>query len=128
MKTVNLARLNPIKAYQLGRAEGEMNSKAIDIRLGIKLARAHLLLAMAYVNEKDDGTTYLSKPKFAEFYQGVEKTLDRFIEDSIQGEEGIDTYDLADLHIGHDSFIRKRYGLPEGDYSQIIKKGENEKE
>ena len=128
MKTVNLARLNPIKAYQLGRAEGEMNSKAIDIRLGIKLARAHLLLAMAYVNERDDGTTYLSKPKFAEFYQEFEKTLDRFIEDSIQGEDGIDTYDLADLHIGHDSFIRKRYGLPEGDYSQIIKKGGNEKE
>ena len=34
--------------------------------------RAHLLLAMAFVNEKDDGTTFLSKPKFAEFYQEFE--------------------------------------------------------
>ena len=127
MQTINLSRLNPIKAYQLGRAEGERNSKALDIRQGIKLARAHLLLAMAFVNEKDDGTTYLSKPKFAEFYQEFEKTLDKFIEDSIDGEEGLDTYDLADLYIGHDKFIRERYGLPEGDYSQIIKKEERAK-
>lgn len=127
MQTINLSRLNPIKAYQLGRAEGERNSKAIDIRLGIKLARAHLLLAMAFVNEKDDGTTYLSKPKFAEFYQEFEKTFDKFIEDSIDGEEGLDTYDLADLYIGHDKFIRERYGLPAGDYDQIIKKEERAK-
>ena len=127
MQTINLSRLNPIKAYQLGSAEGERNSKAIDIRLGIKLARAHLLLAMAFVNEKDDGTTYLSKPKFAEFYQEFEKTFDKFIEDSIDGEEGLDTYDLADLYIGHDKFIRERYGLPEGEYDQIIKKEERAK-
>lgn len=127
MQTINLSRLNPIKAYQLGRAEGERNSKAIDIRLGIKLARAHLLLAMAFVNEKDDGTTFLSKPKFAEFYQELEKTFDKFIEDSIDGEEGLDTYDLADLYIGHDKFIRERYGLPAGDYDQIIKKEERAK-
>jgi hypothetical protein len=117
-----LARLNPAEAYRLGRADGEMISKALDIKLGIKLARAHLLLAMAYVNEKDDGSTYLSKPKFAEFYQKFEKTFDRFIKESIDGEEGLDTFDIADLYVGHDKFIRERYGLPEGDYSQIIEK------
>lgn len=122
MQTINLSRLNPIKAYQLGRAEGERNSKALDIRQGIRLAKAHLLLAMAFVNEKDDGTTYLSKPKFKEFYLEFEKTFDKFIEDSIDGEEGLDTYDLADLYVGHDKFIRERYGLPEGEYDQIIKK------
>ncbi|MBO5715058.1 MAG: hypothetical protein J6S23_01535 [Clostridia bacterium] len=106
----------------LGKADGELISKALDIRQGIKLAKAHLLLAMAYVNEKDDGTAYLSKPKFAEFYLELEKTFDKFIEDSINGEDGLDTYDIADLHVGHDSFIRKRYGLPEGDYDQIIKR------
>ena len=116
-----LARLNPQQAYQMGRAEGEKISKATDIRVGIKLALAHLLISMAYVNEKDDGTAYLSKPKFKEFYMELEKTIDKFIEDSIDGEEGIDVYDIADLYVGHDSFIRKRYGLPERDYDEIIK-------
>ena len=103
-----LARLNPQQAYQMGRAEGEKISKAMDIRVGVKLALAHLLISMAYVNEKDDGTTYLSKPKFKEFYEELEKTIDKFIEDSINGEEGIDVYDIADLYVGHDSLIRKR--------------------
>ena len=119
-----LSRLNPQQAYQLGRADGELISKGLDIRQGIKLAKAHLLLAMAFVNEKDDGTTYLSKPKFKEFYLELEKTLDKFIEDSIDGEKGLDTYDLADLYVGHDSFIRERYGLPKKDYDEIIKKEE----
>ena len=119
-----LSRLNPQQAYQLGRADGELISKGLDIRQGIKLAKAHLLLAMAFVNEKDDGTTYLSKPKFKEFYLEFEKTFDKFIEDSIDGEEGLDTYDLADLYVGHDSFIRERYGLPKKDYDEIIKKEE----
>lgn len=119
-----LSRLNPQQAYQLGKADGEKMSKALDIRQGIKLAKAHLLLAMAFVNEKDDGTTYLSKPKFKEFYLEFEKTFDKFIEDSIDGEEGLDTYDLADLYVGHDSFIRERYGLPKKDYDEIIKKEE----
>lgn len=122
-----LSRLNPQQAYLLGKADGELLSRGLDIRQGIKLARAHLLLAMAFVNEKDDGTTFLSKPKFAEFYQELEKTFDKFIEDSIDGEEGLDTYDLADLYIGHDKFIRERYGLPEGEYDQIIKKEERAK-
>ena len=116
-----LARLNPQQAYQMGRAEGEKISKATDIRVGVKLALAHLLISMAYVNEKDDGTTYLSKPKFKEFYEELEKTIDKFIEDSINGEEGIDVYDIADLYVGHDSLIRKRYGLPERNYEEIIK-------
>ncbi len=105
----------------MGRAEGEKISKAMDIRVGVKLALAHLLISMAYVNEKDDGTTYLSKPKFKEFYMELEKTIDKFIEDSINGEEGIDVYDIADLYVGHDSLIRKRYGLPEKKYDEIIK-------
>lgn len=116
-----LARLNPQQAYQMGRAEGEKISKAMDIRVGVKLALAHLLISMAYVNEKDDGTTYLSKPKFKEFYMELEKTIDKFIEDSIDGEEGIDVYDIADIYVGRDSFIRKRYGLPEKNYDEIIK-------
>lgn len=128
MKTVNLARMNPVKAYQLGRAEGEKESKALDIRLGIRLAESFLLLAAAYVNEKNDGTTYLSKPKFREFYLELEKTLDRFIEESIESEEGIDTYDIADLYVGHDSTVRERYGLPKGDYSKVIKYGGEDKE
>ena len=69
------ARLNPQQAYQMGRAEGEKISKAMDIRVGVKLALAHLLISMAYVNEKDDGTTYLSKPKFKEFYEELEDIL-----------------------------------------------------
>lgn len=119
-----LARLNPMQAYQLGKAEGEKQSKAADIITGIRLAKVHFLLALAYVNEKDDGTTYLSKPKFKDFYLEFEKTFDKFVNDSIEGEQGLDTYDLADLHVGHDSVIRKRYGLPERDYGQIIKYGE----
>lgn len=116
-----LARLNPQQAYQMGRAEGEKISKAMDIRVGVKLALAHLLISMAYVNEKDDGTTYLTKPKFKEFYEQVEKTIDKFIEDSIDGEEGIDIADIADLYVEHDSFTRKKYGLPERNYNEIIK-------
>ena len=112
---------NPVKAFYQGKAEGEKISKAIDIRVGIKLALAHLLMSMAYVNEKDDGTTYLSKPRFKEFYEEVEKTINKFIEDSIDGEQGLDTYDIADLYVGHDAFIRKRYGLPERNYEEIIK-------
>ncbi len=108
----NIARMNPMQAYQLGRIEGEKYARAADIRRGINLAYAYLLLAMAYTNEKDDGTTYLSKPKFKEFYQGFCKTLQTFVEDSIEGEEGIDTYDIADLYVKHDTEIRERYGLP----------------
>ena len=112
---------NPVKAYYQGKAEGEKYAHAADIHRGINLAYAYLLLAMAYTNEKDDGTTYLSKPKFKEFYEELEKTIDKFIEDSINGEEGIDVYDIADLYVGHDSLIRKRYGLPEKNYDEIIK-------
>jgi hypothetical protein len=107
-----LSRLNPQQAYQLGKADGEKYAHAADIRRGMNLVYAHLLLAMAYTNEKDDGTTYFSKPKFREFYQNFATTLQTFINDSIEGENGIDVYDIADLYVGHDTTIRERYGLP----------------
>ncbi len=107
---------NPVKAYYQGKAEGEKYAHAADIHRGINLAYAYLLLAMAYTNEKDDGTVYLSKPKFREFYTNFAKNLQTFVNDSIEGEPGIDTYDIADLYVGHDSFIRDRYGLPKKNY------------
>ena len=119
-----LARLNPYAAYQLGKAEGEKIAKAEDIIRGINLAYAYMLLAMAYTNEKDDGTTYLSKPKFKEFYETYAETLQKFVSDSIEGEEGIDTYDIADLYVGHDAEVRRRYGLKEKDYYNIEKRNE----
>jgi hypothetical protein len=66
---------------------------------------------MAYTNEKDDGTTYLSKPKFKEYYESFAKTLQTFVTDSIMGEDGIDTEDVANLYVTHDTMIRERYGL-----------------
>ena len=107
---------NPVKAYYQGKAEGEKNARSADIHRGINLAYAYLLLAMAYTNEKDDGTTYLSKPKFKEFYTKFAETLQTFVNDSIEGEEGLDTYDIADLYVGHDTAIRERYGLPKKKY------------
>ena len=110
---------NPAIAYQQGYREGNQVARAQDIYRGINLAYAYMLLAMAYTNEKDDGTTYLSKPKFREFYQTYAETLQRFVSDSIKGEEGLDTIDIADLYVGHDETVRKRYGLPLKDYDNI---------
>ncbi|MBO5955665.1 MAG: hypothetical protein J6Q10_02565 [Clostridia bacterium] len=103
---------NPAKAYLQGKEEGLRQGKSEDVFRGINLVYAHLLLAMAYTNEKDDGTTYFPKPKFREFYQNFATTLQTFINDSIDGENGIDVYDIADLYVGHDTTIRERYGLP----------------
>jgi hypothetical protein len=111
---------NPVKAFyqgkQFGReeamAEMENLGHAEDIYRGIILAYAYMLHAMAYTNEKDDGSVYLSKPKFKEFYTNFAKTLQNFVNESIEGEQGIDTYDIADLYVGHDTKIRERYGLP----------------
>ena len=108
----SISRLNPMKAYQLGRIEGEKQAKALDIRRGINLALAYVLLSMDYINEKDDGTVFLSKPKFKEFYQLTMEELSKRIEESIEGEQGIDTYDIADLYIAHDTRARKKYDLP----------------
>ena len=115
---------NPMIAYQQGYIEGEKTAKAEDVYRGVNLAYAFMLLAMAYVNEKDDGTTYLSKPKFREFYEKYAETLQTFVNDSIKGEEGIDVYDIADLYVGHDRVVRERYGLPEKDYYNIEKRNE----
>lgn len=107
---------NPMQAFLQGKAEGEKTARAEDIYRGMNLVYAYLLLALAYTNEKDDGTMYLSKPKFAEFYQKFAKTLQDFVSDSIKGEQGIDTYDIADLYVGHDRTIRERYKLPLKNY------------
>ena len=107
---------NPVKAYYQGKAEGERYAKAADIDRGVRLAYCFLLLAMAYTNEKDDGTTYLSKPKFREFYQTFAKTLKKFVDDSIEGEDGITIDDIADMYFVRDEFIRDRYGLPHRNY------------
>ena len=115
---------NPMIAYQQGFTEGNKVARAQDIHRGINLAYAYMLLAMAYTNEKDDGTTYLSKPKFREFYQIYAETLQKFVNDSIEGEEGIDTCDIADLYVGHDSTVRERYGLPKKEYYNIEKRDE----
>ena len=110
-KTLKINK-NPVKAYYQGKEAGLQISRAEDLYRGINLVYAYLLLAMAYTNEKDDGTTYFSKPKFREFYQSFAKTLQTFVNDSIDGENGIDVYDIADLYVGHDTKIRERYGLP----------------
>ena len=115
---------NPMVAYRQGFIEGEKIARAADIYRGINLAYAYMLLAMAYTNDKDDGTTYLSKPKFREFYETYAKTLKTFVDDSIEGEEGIDTCDIADLYVGHDTTVRERYGLPRKDYYNTEKRNE----
>lgn len=104
---------NPMKAYLQGKADGEKAASAADIRRGMNLVYAYLLLAMAYTNERSNEgkKDYLSKPQFKEFYEKFAKTLQDFVSDSIKGEQGIDTYDIADLYIAHDETIRKRYGL-----------------
>lgn len=112
----NLARMNPAQAYQLGRAEGERYAHAADIRRGINLAYAYMLLAMDAANEKYDDKTFLSKPKFKEFYEATMGNLQNLVAESIEGEEGIDTYDIADLYVSHDTRVRKKYGLPKKNY------------
>lgn len=107
---------NPAQAYLQGLNEGKKTARADDIVRGIRLTFAYLLLAMAYTNEKDDGSTFLSKPKFAEFYQEFATNLHNFVNDSIEGESGLDTYDIADLYVGHDRAIRERYKLPQKNY------------
>lgn len=109
---------NPMKAYLQGRAEGEKVASAEDIRRGMNLVYAYILLAMAYTNERSEEgkKDYLSKPQFKEFYEKFVKTLQDFVSDSIKGEQGIDTYDIADLYVGHDRTIRERYKLPLKNY------------
>lgn len=113
---MNINRMNPMQAYLAGRAEGEKIAHAADIQRGIKLAYAYMLLAMDAANEKYDGKNFLSKPKFAEFYQSTMENLQARVGESIKGEEGIDTYDIADLYVSHDTFVRKKYGLPLKNY------------
>lgn len=103
---------NPAIAYRQGFIEGEKTARAEDVYRGINTAYAFMLLAMAYTNEKEDGSVYFSKPKFKEFYESFMQNLQNFVNDSIEGENGIDTYDIADLYIKHDTDIRKRYNLP----------------
>lgn len=109
---------NPMIAYRQGYAEGEKTARAEDVYRGIKLVYAFLLLAMAYVNDRsdEDKKNYLSKPQFAEYYAKVAKTLKKFVDESIEGEDGIDTYDIADLYVKHDTEIRELYGLPKKKY------------
>lgn len=105
---------NYIKAYAQGKEEGLKLSKELDIRQGMNLVYAYLLLAMADTNDRsdEDKKPYFSKPQFAEFYQKFVKNLQERINGSIEGEPGIDTYDIADLYCMHDRDIRKYYGLP----------------
>ncbi len=89
-------------------------SRAADIRHGINLAYSYLLLALADTNDRsrEDKKPYLSKPQFAEFYQKLVKNLQERINGSIEGEPGIDTYDIAYLHFAHVRDIHEYYGLP----------------
>lgn len=112
----NLARMNPMQAYLAGKAEGEKYVHAADIKRGINLAYAYMLLAMDAANEKYDDKTFLSKPKFKEFYEATMENLQKRVGDSIVGEEGIDTYDIADLYVSHDTRTRKKYGMPLKNY------------
>ena len=105
---------NPMKAYLQGKADGEKYAHAADIRRGMNLVYAYLLLAMDTTNDRsdEDKKPFLSKPQLAEFYQSFVKNLQTMVEESIEGEEGIDTYDIADLYCSHDTRARKKYGLP----------------
>lgn len=116
---MNVSRMNPMQAYLAGKAESEKIFRNMDIQRrsgyihsGINLACAYMLLAMDAANEKYDDKVFLSKPEFKEFYQSAMENLQARVAESIKGEEGIDTYDIADLYCSHDTFVRKKYGLP----------------
>lgn len=120
---MNISR-NPMIAYQQGKAAGEIGGKAEDIKQGIKFTYSFLLLALAYTNERSEQgkKDYLTKPQFASFYQEFEKNLEKMLTESIQGESGLSTYDVADLYVGHDKFVRQRYNLPGRSYDGRAKK------
>ena len=105
---------NPVKAYLQGVKDGEKKIKAEFIHQGINLAYGYMLLSMADANDRSDENKkpYFSKPQFAEFYQKFAKALQTRVNDCIEGEEGIDTFDIADLYCMHDKEIREYYGLP----------------
>ncbi|MBR5202689.1 MAG: hypothetical protein IKW45_05440 [Clostridia bacterium] len=109
---------NPQVAFLQGKAVGEKNARAEDIKRGMNLCASYILLAMAWVNDRsqEDKKDYLSKPAFREFYNGTMKRLWELIENAIKGEEGIDLDDIAMLYCGHDEFIRERYGLAKKNY------------
>lgn len=111
---MNISR-NPAIAYQQGRKDGEAISKAADIERGINFTYAHMLIAMYNANIYGE-RAFLSKPKLAKFYTGFVKELERQLFGAIEGEAGLDTYDITDLYMAHDREVRERLGLPLKNY------------
>lgn len=105
---------NPAQAFLQGVKEGEKRINAEYIHQGLNLAYEYMLLSMADANDRSDQDKrlHLSKPQFAEFYLKFAKAFWTRINECIEGEPGIDTYDIADLHWAHDRDIREYYGLP----------------
>lgn len=116
---MNISR-NPAIAYQQGKKDGEMLSKAADIERGINFTYAHMLIAMYNANcrGEEGKRDYLTKPMFAEFYTRFVKELERQLSAAIEGEEGLTTYDVSDIYCVHDREVRERVGLPLVDYDR----------
>ena len=110
----NLARMNPMQAYIQGREAGAKMTHAENIRQGMKLCYEYLLIAMYNANDRSDEekNDFLSTPQLNKFYTKVANELINHVNEAIENKENLDSKDIADLHFGHDEFIRKKLKLP----------------